>query len=164
MELLKLLNFSELAIQVISFLIIFFILKHFFWTKILQALEDRKNKIADELATVEKHKQEAIQLKAEFYEKLNRIDDIAQGKIFEAVAQGRELTDQIRKKAHQDAQDIIENANRLVDQKIMKAEAEFKDKIIDISMRATELMIQEKLTEQQDKKIIEDFLNKIEQV
>ncbi|MBF0478839.1 MAG: F0F1 ATP synthase subunit B [Candidatus Omnitrophica bacterium] len=164
MELLKMLNLNELIVQIISFLVIFFILKHFFWAKILKSLEDRQAKIAQELDTIEKQKKDAEALKIELNEKLSRIDDMAQSKIFEAVAQGREITDQIRKKAHQDAEDIIKNANKLVDQQMAKAEAELKEKIINISMAATEHVIQEKLTDENDKKIIEDFLNKLENV
>ncbi len=49
MELLKLLSTNEIVAQVLSFLILLFLLRKFAWKKILKILDERKEKIALEL-------------------------------------------------------------------------------------------------------------------
>jgi len=164
MELLKLLSANEIIAQVISFLLLLFLLRIFAWKKLLKLLDDRKNRIASEFKNIEDTKQEIAQLKAGYDAKLLNIDEIARVKIDEAVASGRDITDEIRKKAHEEAQEIINNAKRDIKYELDKAKEELKDKIIDLTMSATEIVIQEKLTGEDDKKLVKDFLDKVDEL
>ena len=53
MELLKLLDTSQIVAQVISFLILFFILRILVWKRFLKALDDRRDHIAAEFKAIE---------------------------------------------------------------------------------------------------------------
>ena len=58
-------EFGLLIWTLISFLIVFFILKKFAWPAIVKGLKDREQSIADSLATAEKVKAEMAQMKSE---------------------------------------------------------------------------------------------------
>ncbi len=162
MELLKLLSTNEIIAQVISFLLLLFLLRIFAWKKLLKLLDERKNRIASEFKTIEDAKLEISNLKADYESKLSDIEKTAKLKIEEAITSGRDITDEIRKKANEEAQEIINNAKKDIRYELDKAKDELKDKIIDLTMSATEIVIQEKLTGEGDKRIVKDFLDKVD--
>ncbi|MDD5595857.1 MAG: F0F1 ATP synthase subunit B [Candidatus Omnitrophica bacterium] len=164
MELLKLLSASEIFAQVVSFLLLLFLLRIFFWKKVLGILDARKERIADGLKRIEDSQAEVAKLKSDYEAKLGAIEVIVREKIQEATEQGRKITEEVRKKAYEEAQDIIENSRTNIKYELAKAREELKEQIIDLTIKATENLIQEKLTEEDDKKIVENFLEKIDKV
>ena len=164
MGLLELISANEVVAQVISFLILLFLLRVLAWKKILKLLDDRKEKIAGEFKKIEDTKAEVAGLRADFEAKLISIDEIAEKKIEEAVAEGRKITDEVRKEAQLNAQMIINDAKESIKYELSRAKEELKIKIVDLTIRATENVIQEKLTEEVDKKLVEQFLDKIDEI
>ncbi len=164
MELLKLLNTSEIVAQVASFLLLFFILRIFAWKPLLKLLDERKAKIASGFKTIEEAKQEMESLKAEYQSRLDGAAAEAQAKIKEAVEEGKKLSEELKKAAYQDAQKIIDHARSDIKFELSKAKDELKDKIVELSMTAAEIVIQDKLTEKEDRKIVKDFLDKIDTI
>lgn len=164
MELLKLLSASEIFAQIISFLILFFLMRIFVWKKVLKLLDDRKERIAHEFKTIEDTKLELSKLKSDYSDKISTIENTAKIKIQEAVEEGKKITEEIRKKAHEESQDIIEDARANIKYELAKAKEELKNQIIDLTIRATEDVVEEKLTEDSDRKLIGDFLENIDDV
>ena len=105
MELLKMLSGSEILAQVLSFFLLLFLLRRFAWKKILGLLDQRKEKISSALSEIENTKLEVARLKSDYESKLSTITAAAQAKIDEAIQEGREINDQMRKKAHEEAQE-----------------------------------------------------------
>jgi F-type H+-transporting ATPase subunit b len=161
-ELLKMLSGSEILAQVLSFFILLFLLRLFAWKKILGLLDQRKEKISSQLSEIENTKLEIARLKSDYESKLSTISVAAQAKIDEAVQEGREINDQMRKKAHEEAQDIIIDARKQVKYEVSKAQEQLKEKIVDIALGAARSVIQEKLTADGDRKIVEDFIREVE--
>jgi len=164
MELLKLLSTSEIVAQTIGFLLLLFLLRLFVWKKILGLLDARKERIAAEFKHIEETKEGVKQLKADYESRLSVIEEEARKKIQEAVAEGRKSAEQIEKKAHEEAQDIIDNARQDIKYELHKAKEELKAEIIDLSLKAAGEVIQERLSEEQDKRIVHDFLDKIDEI
>lgn len=164
MELLKLLSASEIFAQVISFLLLLFLLRVFFWKKMLGLLDARKERIAAGIKKIEDSQREVAKLKSDYETKLDEIEITAKARIQEALEQGRKITEEVRKKAHEEAQDIIENSRANIKFELGKAKEELKEQIIDLTIKATESIIQEKLTEEDDKKLVGDFLDRIDEI
>jgi F-type H+-transporting ATPase subunit b len=164
MELLKLLSTNEIVAQVLGFLLLLFLLRILAWKKFLKILDQRKERIASEFKQIEDAKQEIAKIKAEYDDRMLKIEETAKAKIQEAVDQGKQITEEIRKQAYRDAQGIIDKAAKDIKYEISKAKEELKKSIVDLTIRATENMIQEKLTDDQDKRLVKDFLEKIEEI
>lgn len=164
MELLKMLSANEILAQILSFFLLLFLLRHFAWKKILGLLDQRREKISAELAEIENSKLEIVKLKADYEAKISFIADQAQAVIKEAIEEGRKINDQTRKKAHEDAQDILTDARNQVKYEVSKVQEQLKDKIVDIALSAAQSLIQERLTEDGDRKIVENFIKEIERV
>lgn len=162
MELVKLLNLNEVIAQIISFLLLLVLMRIFVWRKVLGLLDSRKERIASEFKKIEEAKASLENTKLEYDARLAKIEEEANRIIQQAIAQGRVITDEIRKKAHSEAQDIIDSARQNVKYELTKAKEELRDSIVDLTIKATENIIQEKFTESDDKKLISDFLDNID--
>jgi F-type H+-transporting ATPase subunit b len=164
MELLKLLSTNEIVAQVLGFLILVLLLRMFAWKKLLKLLDERKESIAREFSQIEDAKKEMAKAKTEYEEKLLKIEELARIKIQEAVQQGKEITDEVRIQAQQQAREVINNARENIKYELAKAKEELKEQIVDLTIQATKNIIEEKLTSQQDEGIIREFLDKVDEL
>jgi len=162
MELLKLLNSSEIVAQIISFLLLLSILRIFVWKKMLQLLDARKEKIASGLKRIEDTSLEVSKLKSAYELKLTLIEEEARAKIHRALEEGKKIREEVRKKAHEEAQDIIEDARTNIKYELSKAKEELKEQIVDLTIKGMENLIGEKMTGDDDRKIVEGFLEQID--
>ena len=158
------LSANEIVAQVLSFLILLILLRLFAWKRMLGLLDSRKARIASEFREIEDAKAEIKKLKGDLETKLSAIEEIKRDKIQDGVLEGKGLAEQIRAKAHEDAQDIINNAREGIKNEIASAKEELKNRIVDLTISAAENVIHEKLSEEQDKKLVREFLEKIDKI
>jgi len=161
MEFFKLLSTNEIVAQIVNFLLLLILLRIFFWKRILKILDARKERIASELARIEETKQEIERLRLEYQKHIDSIDEESRAKIEEAKELGRMLVSQMKREAHDQAQKMVEAAKQDIRYKIAKAKEEVKEQLIDLTMKAAQNLISEKLTSEDDKKIVEDFLKEV---
>ena len=162
MELLKLLSANELVAQAVSFLILLGILRIFLWKRFLKILDDRKKTIARELSGIESAKQDVAAMKADYESHLSKISEEAREKLEQAQEEGRAAAEAIKKKAEEESQKFFDNAKNSIRVEVANAREELKDQIVAISIEVAEKVIEEKLTEETDKKLAEKFLKEIE--
>ncbi len=154
-------NLKEIIVQIINFLILFFLLRIFAWKRLLSFLDDRKVKISAEFQRIEDSKEEIAKLKSEYAEKLSSIDNQAKERIKEAIDEGKKISSEIKKGAYLEAQKIMETAKEDIKYELSKAKEELKKDIVDLTMQAAESVIQEKLSEDQDRKLVKNFLDNV---
>lgn len=161
MELLKLLSTNEIIAQAVCFLLLLVILRKFIWNKFLKLLDARKDRIASDFRKMDAAKAEIDKLKASYEEKLAGIEDEARGMIHAAVMDGRRASEEIRSKAQDDAQKLFEKARENVKVEVAKAEEKLKNRIVSLTIEMTEKVIGEKFSGAEDKKMIENFIDRI---
>lgn len=164
MELLKFLSANEIVAQMLGFLLVLFLLRIFAWKKLLNLLDERRERIASQFKRIEDAEAEITKIKADYDTKLNTIEEAARAKMQEAIGDGKRISQEIREQAQQDARAILEKAKENIELEIAKAKVELKGKLVDLTLSATEKIIKEKLTEEKDKKLVSDFLEELERV
>ncbi|MDD2927866.1 MAG: ATP synthase F0 subunit B [Candidatus Omnitrophica bacterium] len=164
MELLKLLSTNEIVAQILGFLILLVLLRAFAWRSILGLLDKRKERIALEFKKIEEAKADIEKLRLEYAAKIASIDETAQLKVHEALNQAKLILEDSRKNGYLQAQAIIDNAKQSVKYELAKAKDELKNEIIDLTLKATEDLIQEKFTGEGDRKLVEDFLKGVDKL
>lgn len=162
MELLKLLSASQIVAQVLSFLFLFFVMRIFVWKKFLKLLDDRKARVAMELKKIDDTRLEVSRAMGEYERKLGSIDATAKARIEEAVAEGERIAKEIIDKARSEAEKAGIDSREIIDGEIRKAREELKKDIVDITIAVAEKVIAEKLTEADDRRMVEDFIKKTE--
>jgi F-type H+-transporting ATPase subunit b len=164
MELLKLLSTQELIAQIINFLLLLVFMRMFFWQRILKLLDDRKARIAAEYQRIADTQQEIAKMKAEYETHAKLIEEVSRQRIIEAKETSKKIAEEIKKNAYLESEHIIETARRDVKYELAKAKAELKNEIVDLTIKATQHLIGERLTEADDKKLVEDFLKDIPKI
>jgi F-type H+-transporting ATPase subunit b len=155
---------SEIIVQVLGFGIVFLILKHFAWSKLLGAIDLRRKKIEDDLSAVEKKRRDIEQMEREYRQRLEHIEQEARLKIQEAAHQGLGLAKEIQDKARADAQRMIERAKAEIDQEVAKARVTLRDDIVEMSGLVTEKILKEKLDAREHRKIVDQFIKELEKI
>ena len=79
------------------------VLRVFLWKRLLKLLDDRKEKIASELKTIEDTQAETSRIKADYETKITEIDKEAAKRIQKATEEAQKAAEGIRKKAEEEA-------------------------------------------------------------
>ncbi len=164
MELLRLLDLKDIAAQTACFLLLFFLLRKFAWKHLLSLLDERKERIAAELRGIEELRRGAEEQKREYARRLEQIDGLAQEKIKAAVEEADRLSREISANAARESQKLVDNAREQIGHEIARAREELKESVVNIAIGATEKIISEKLSRQEEEKIVADFLREVEKM
>lgn len=164
MELLKLLSASEIFAQVVSFLILLFLLRIFVWKKFLKLLDSRRDKIASEFEKIEVLKSELGRIKADYEEKMENIEQVARDRTKEAVAEGKKIAAELRQESKAASERTIENAKEAIRAEVAAAKEVLKKDVVELTISVTEKLLAEKLNDTADRKLVEQFLEGIDKI
>ncbi len=154
----------EMVAQLLGFLIVFFILKKYAFGAILGVIDARRKTIEDTFSEIEKTKKDLEDLEKEYRRKLDGIEQEARQKIQEAALSGAALARDIQEKGRQESQKILDRAQAEIKQDLAKARAQMRNEIVEISTLITENVLKEKLSAQDHKKLVDDFIKELEKV
>ena len=152
-------NFNATLIaQVLNFLILVFILAKFAYKPLMKIMDDRKNKIAGDLAAAETAKTDAESIKAEYAAKLAAARQEAQAIIDNArqTAHDKILADT---KAEQDQ--IVKTAKEAIALEKKQALSEIRAHVINLSLVAASKIVEQKLGSEEDKKLAGDIVDAV---
>jgi F-type H+-transporting ATPase subunit b len=157
-------NWSEVFVQLLAFVIVFWTLKSLAWKHILKALDARRELIKNELGKIEAAKRENETLHLEYANRLKKIEDEAHGKLQQAIDEGKKVSREIQESARKEARAILEKAKEDIALETAKAKVTLRQEIADLTLAATEKLIREKLDETKDKEMVLDFIEELEKL
>ncbi len=152
---------KQILVHALGFLILLAILKKFAWGKLLGAMESRSKRIADELSSIERAKEELEQLKVQYQESLSKIEEAARKKLQEAVQEGRRVAGEIEEDARTYARETLEKAQEAAALEVAKAREALKEQVVDLAIQANHKILERHLDEETDRKMIEAFIQEV---
>lgn len=155
------LEIGQIVTHIIGFLIAVFLLKKFAWKPLLSILEERRSKIKSEFDNIEDEKRKVDDLLSDYQTKLKEIDSLARVKIQEAARDGQKLANEIKENARKESKDILTRAREEIQMDVDKAKVQLKNDLVNMTIRATEKLIRERLDEEKDKKLIAEFIDAV---
>ncbi len=147
----KVMNFSVLAIG------LFFLLRK----PTSQALNSRIKGIKDQLDELETKKKTAEKQLAEYNEKFSQLEQEAQTLIEDYIRQGNEAKTRIIEEAKQAAEKFEEQAQRNIAHEFKQAKIKLQEEILDKALVKTEEIIKNKITAQDQEKLVDEYLEKV---
>lgn len=150
-------QWGEVLVQLIAFVIVFWVLKLLAWKPLLKGLAARRAHIQGELDAIEQAKKEIALLKSEYSAHLQKIEEEARSKIQEAVQEGRQISREIQDKARTESQTTFEKAKANLDLEVAKARITLRREIADLAVSVSERILKEKMgdSRRQQEKILE---------
>jgi F-type H+-transporting ATPase subunit b len=157
-------NWPGLLTQLISFIILFTLLKKFLYSPVIKMLEDRSEKIKSSLETAERVKQEAEQTTEVNETLMVKAREESQMLISEAREQARKIKDLEMEKSKEQ----IENERkRAIDE--IKSEQEkiinnIRSEFSGLAISAAEKIVEKEVNEKNHDQLINSFLEKAKKI
>jgi F-type H+-transporting ATPase subunit b len=130
----------------LSFLVVFFILKKFAWPAILGGLRKREQTIADSLATAEKIRSEMAQMKNENEAILTKAREERAQMLKEARETKDKIINEAKEQAKIEANKIITDAQAAIDTQKMAALTEIKNQVGKLIIEVSEKILRKELS------------------
>lgn len=129
----------------LSFLILAFILGKFGWPVIVQALDKRETKITESLELAEKTREEMKALQANNEQLLREAKEERDSILAEARKISQKMYDEAKEKANEEAQRILTSAKENIHYEQMKAIAEVRNTIAELSLEIAGKVLSEEM-------------------
>ena len=155
-------NFGLIFWQLVTFLIVLFLLTKFAWKPIMSALRERETSIENALSAAEKAKLEMQGLKAE-NEKLLAEARLERDKILkEASDAGNALLENARTKANEEGSRMINQAREAIENEKRAAITEVKNMAAALSVDIAERILRKELSDPQAQQALaQDYIREV---
>jgi len=153
---------AEVLTHIIAFLLLFWVLKALAWRPVTRLLDERNNLIREKIESAEQKELQAQELHQQYQEMIDRIDDEARQRLNEAIENGRRISAEITEKARAEARDIKDKAERSVRLEIDQARIDLKNRLIEMTLQATERLLREKLDDARHRELVARFVEEVE--
>lgn len=131
----------------LSFLILAFILGKFGWPIIVKSLDNRETKITEALELADKTREEMKSLQANNEQLLKEAKEERDAILAEARKISQKMYDDAKDKANEEAQRILESAKENIHFEQMKAIAEVRNTIAELSLEIAGKVLAEEMKE-----------------
>lgn len=153
---------DQIITQIISFLIILWILSRYAWKPLLKLLDDRKEKIRADWSEIDKQKMDAQKLISEYQEKLKQLDIQALQKMNQVIEEAKVQSQAIQEEAHRQAKVIILHAQEDLQKEFQQAKVKMKREMIDIALSAAEKVLEKNVDREEQKKYLDSLIDRME--
>jgi len=155
---------ATLALQMVNFLLLLYLLYRFCYKPILGFLDARSQEVKDTLDGADQTKQEAEGLFERYKEKMDGSEEESADIIRNAVNEGDQQKREIIAAAKEEARTMVEDAKQDILREQRKAIKELREETINLSLMAASRIIQHKLTEEDDRKLVTRFIDDLEEL
>lgn len=145
-------------IQLVTFVLAFWVLKKFAFKPIMKVLDERRKVIEDGVNLGEEMKKERTTLEAQISEKMAEAREEADGIVAAAHENARELVREAEDKANTKADGILADAKNRIDQETARARQNLEKEMVTLVSEATEAIIGEKVDAKKDAALVERAL------
>lgn len=155
------LSWQMVVIELISVILLFLFLRRFAFPSIIKAMKDRAHRIQSDLDTAEATRREAEELKARLEQEVKEIKVQAEQTLARAIKEAQAEKRSILEDSHRESKRILAEAEaEIIRQRdaMMKA---VRQQVVELSMDVAERVIRERLTQEADRQLVNDFIDRI---
>lgn len=143
-------SFGLIFWTLLSFLIVFYILKKFAWKPILKSLKERETGIADSIATAEKIKAEMALMKSENEDLLAQAREERAGMIREAKDTTAKMINEAKDRAKVEYDRILSDAQASIQQQKNAALIDVKNQVGQLVIEVSEKVLRRELANRKE--------------
>lgn len=147
--------------QAISFIFFVWFCMKFVWPPIMNALEERKKKIADGLAAAErgKHEQELAEQRAK--EVIGEAKQEASNIIAQAQKRASEIVEEAKETARTEGERIVAAANAEIEQEVNRAKEHLRGQVVSIAVAGAGKVLNRELDDKAHDDLLKDLVTQI---
>lgn len=154
-------NLWQILISLANLVLIFLIVKHFFYKKVKEMLEKRQKTIEDDYAAANAAKEQALADRAAYNEQLQGAKHEADAFIQNAVQLANDREREILSEAKAKADGIVRQAENDAVLERKKAEDGIKREIVEVSSLLTEKLLEREVSAEDHRRFVDSFIESI---
>lgn len=147
--------------QLIAFAVFVAFCMKYVWPPIMQALEERKKKIADGLAAAERgrHEQELAEKRAQqvIHEAKNQASEI----VSQAQRRGNEIVDEAKTNARTEGERILTSARAEIDQEANRVRDELRGQVSAVALAGAGKILGREIDDKAHTKLLDELVSQI---
>ncbi len=153
---------STFFVQILNFAVLLLILKKFAWGPLTKAMQERSDKIADNIRSADEDRAKAAELKKEY-----------EAQLADARRKAQEIMDAATKRSEEERQASVENTRHEIEQMKKAAQAQIqrdrdlaakqlKGEMVAMSLAAASKLLAKQMDDEANAKLVGDFINELE--
>ena len=155
-------NFNATLIgQLITFAVFVWFVMKYVWPPLINALNERKAKIADGLAAAERGKHEQELAKKRATEQLHEAKQQAAEIIAQAQKRANEIVDEAKNSARTEGERIKEAAKAEIDQEINRAKEALRAQVSGIALAGAEKVLKKEIDAKAHSQVLDELVAQI---
>ncbi|QSA96082.1 F0F1 ATP synthase subunit B [Methylococcus sp. EFPC2] len=143
--------------QIITFALLVWFTMKYVWPPLLQALEERKKKIAEGLAAADKGKHELELADKKAKSVLKDAKDQASEIVNLAQKRANELAEESKLAAKQEGERIVHAAKSEIDREVQQAQEKLRQQVASLALSAAEQILKKEVDQGKHKEIIDNL-------
>lgn len=144
--------------QTITFIVFVWFCMKFVWPPIMNALEERKKKIADGLAAAERGEHEMELARKRATEELHEAKQQAQEIINLAHKRAGEIVDEAKEQARAESERILAAANAEIEQEANRAREQLRKEVATLAVAGASKLIRKEIDEKANEALLKDLV------
>lgn len=152
---------GTIAWTIITFLVVFLVLRAKVWGPLLTALDEREQRIRESLEAADRASEEAQAQLAEHEKRLNEAEVEARKIVGEAREAAEKVKDQIVEDARAEAQRTIDQGRNTLDTEKNAALMQLRAEVADLAVGAAGAILDAELDAERNRKIVDDFISRL---
>lgn len=152
---------NDVLIQGIAIFILFIFLSYVLFEPVKKVLNNRTEKIKNDIESAKKDKDDAALMKAEYDEKLKAIDKEKEEILANARKKAIQRENEIVSEANAEAERIIKRANAEIELEKSKVSDEMRKEIVRVATAMAAKIIEQQIDESKQDALIEDTLKEM---
>lgn len=149
------------AITILAMFFVFLLLSYLLFNPARNLMEKRQEGIREQMETAAREKQDAIQFKAEYDEKIKNVKKETDEILSEARKKALKKESVMLEEAREEAAQIVARANREVELEKSKVKDEMKQEIINVATAMAGKIVASSLDESKQSQLLADTLEEM---
>ena len=152
---------ATLIAQILNFLVLWAILAKFAYKPLLKAMDDRRNRIINDLDSAEQTRLDAEALKEQYAEQLAGARQEATEIVNKANQIAQNLHDELVEQARVEQEALMANAKERIEQEKQQALLDIRAEVIKLSTLIAGKIVNQKLNSDKDQKLVADIADDV---
>jgi len=151
-------NLWFLGSQIVSFLILYYILRRWVFPAIMSTLDKRALVIKEGVENAAKARQELSDAESRVAAMLEEARKESARTLAQATQAAEHVRDEIEQQAHKRANEIVQQAETRIQQEVSQARAELRKQVADLAILAAGQVIHASLDDAAHRRLVDEFV------
>ena len=144
------------------FFILFPVIEYFYINPLKDSINERTSNLEETFTEAENLRAEMQQMKASYETQLKQTEEDARTQIQNEVKKAQELRTQIQAEANAKAEDMLRKAREEIEAERDRVMNDVRVHVANLSLMATERILSENVDNDRNRKLVEEFIDKVE--